>query len=56
VINWATSDPFWQANILSTKKLREKFDQLAAKMNGKSTAQQLKTRNSERPVNLADWF
>jgi hypothetical protein len=32
VISWATSDPFWQPNILSMGKLREKFDQLEAKM------------------------
>lgn len=27
-INYATSDPFWRANILSMTKLREKYDQL----------------------------
>jgi hypothetical protein len=32
VARWATRDPFWMANILSTKKLRDKFDQLQAKM------------------------
>jgi len=32
VIRWCQNDSFWQANILSTKKLREKFDQLAIKM------------------------
>ena len=32
VIRWCQKDSFWQANILSTKKLREKFDQLAIKM------------------------
>ncbi len=32
VIRWCQKDPFWQANILSTRKLREKFDQLALKM------------------------
>lgn len=31
VIDFATSDSFWQANILSAKKLREKFDTLEAK-------------------------
>ncbi|MCU4959840.1 hypothetical protein OB990_27065 [Bacillus cereus] len=28
VIDWCQADPFWQGNILSAKKLREKFDQL----------------------------
>jgi hypothetical protein len=32
VIRWCQSDTFWQSNILSTKKLREKFDQLFIKM------------------------
>jgi len=32
VIRWCQKDPFWQVNILSTRKLREKFDQLALKM------------------------
>ena len=32
VIRWCQSDPFWLVNILSTKKLREKFDQLWLKM------------------------
>lgn len=31
VIEWCQRDSFWQSNILSTKKLREKFDQLNAK-------------------------
>jgi hypothetical protein len=31
VIDFATSDTFWQANILSAGKLREKFDTLDAK-------------------------
>jgi hypothetical protein len=32
VIRWSQKDSFWQANILSTKKLREKYDQLTMKM------------------------
>lgn len=31
LILWATQDPFWKGNILSTRKLREKFDQLWSK-------------------------
>ena len=33
MIEWATADEFWRANILSMSKLREKFDQLKAKAN-----------------------
>ncbi len=30
LVNWCQKDSFWKANILSTSKLRDKFDQLAA--------------------------
>lgn len=33
-IEWSQTDEFWQGNILSMTKLREKFDQLTVKMNG----------------------
>ncbi len=33
VIRWCQHDSFWMNNILSTNKLREKFDQLVLKMN-----------------------
>lgn len=32
VIQWCQADPFWQANIRSGKKLREKYDTLEAQM------------------------
>jgi hypothetical protein len=32
VIRWCQNDTFWQNNILSTRKLKEKFDQLFLKM------------------------
>lgn len=35
VIDWATSDSFWQANILSPGKLRKQFDTLQAQMSRK---------------------
>lgn len=35
VIDWCQADSFWQGNILSAKKLREKFDQLTIQMNSK---------------------
>lgn len=37
VIDWCQKDNFWQNNILSADKLREKFDQLQSKMNSAST-------------------
>ncbi|PEB19692.1 replication protein [Bacillus toyonensis] len=38
VIDWCQADPFWQGNILSAKKLREKFDQLTIQMKSKKGA------------------
>lgn len=35
VIDWCQADPFWQGNILSPRKLREKFDQLTIQMKSK---------------------
>lgn len=32
VIAWCQDNDFWQDNILSTKKLRDQFDQLSMKM------------------------
>jgi hypothetical protein len=28
VLRWVLNDPFWQSNVLSPRKLRERFDQL----------------------------
>lgn len=52
IINWIfTSNDknalFWQSNILSIKKLREKFDQLALQM--KQSTQKQEVSNSNRP-------
>ena len=44
VINWSQKDNFWQANILSTKKLREKFDTLVAQIK----------RNVDKKKNISD--
>lgn len=44
VIKWCQSDDFWQNNILSTKKLREKFPQLLLKMNGERNGKSNKSR------------
>ncbi|MBA4274052.1 MAG: hypothetical protein C0436_00200 [Alphaproteobacteria bacterium] len=34
VIRWAKADPFWKANIIAGKKLREQFPKLIARMGG----------------------
>ncbi len=45
VIKWACSDSFWRANIHSPDKLREKFDQLTAKMENEAR----KARTASKP-------
>lgn len=48
VFKWANQDNFWQTNILSPAKLREKFDQLSIKANQQSEQKQPKrTRGDE---------
>lgn len=43
VIDWVTADPFWQVNVLSAKKLREKFPDLALRMKARGSAQRSQT-------------
>lgn len=50
VIDFATKDSFWQANILSAKSLREKFDQLQAKMKQKPTVKSLEEHKKQKEV------
>lgn len=40
VIDWTTSHSFWKSNILSASKLREKFQDLAIKMNSTKPKQE----------------
>jgi hypothetical protein len=42
VIRWCQADNFWQNNILSTGKLREKFDALMLKAGGSVQTKQTK--------------
>ncbi len=42
VMDWVTKDPFWKTNVLSAKKLRDKFSELAIKMNA--------TKNQSKPL------
>lgn len=50
VLRWSQADPFWQANILSGAKLREKFDQLDLKMKGQNDGTR-PTANRQNPRN-----
>ena len=52
VIQWSQRDSFWQGNILSTKKLREKYDQLTMKM--KSVKQSDKQPNRPKGFDAID--
>lgn len=38
VIRWCQKDPFWWKNVLSTEKLRDKFERLEAEMEEKKTS------------------
>jgi phage replication O-like protein O len=51
VMDWVTQDPFWKTNVLSAKKLREKFGELAIKM---KTVQKPKQTNQPRPKDTRD--
>lgn len=42
LIDWCQNDNFWKANILSTGKLREKFDQLVMQIKSKREEEQPK--------------
>ena len=54
-IRWAQSDPFWRANILSPRKLREKYEQMRLQASrgatrGASAAQHDRAAMTGRPV------
>lgn len=44
VIRWCQADPFWRNNVLSTRKLREKFGQLYLKMKEHKNGRETKSR------------
>lgn len=48
VIDWATTDSFWQANILSPKKLRQHYAELAIKMSAKRPAASVSGTGNEK--------
>lgn len=61
VMNWVTEDSFWRTNILSAKKLRDKFPELAIKMNAEqkksqSTPSSRKPDPRDREIALQQWI
>lgn len=54
VIDWCQDDDFWKLNILSTKKLREKFDQLYVKMTGGNKRGQMSNATRRTLRNLEE--
>ncbi|WDV94201.1 hypothetical protein [Brevibacillus parabrevis] len=54
VIDWVTSDSFWKTNVLSAKKLRDKFGELALKMKvSAKPKQQVKPKADPRNKDIA---
>ena len=53
VIKWSQTDEFWQNNIISTQKLRDKFDQLKMKMESENA--KFKTNNKYTGLNEKDY-
>lgn len=47
IIDWSTSDPFWSKNILSPKKLRDKYTDLGIKMHAASSQQNKSGKNEK---------
>lgn len=57
VMDWVTQDPFWKTNVLSAKKMREKFMELAIKM--KSQKEPIKPKQADHRDNeiaLQKWI
>ncbi|WP_068775806.1 hypothetical protein [Paenibacillus sp. FJAT-26967] len=57
VMDWVVQDSFWRTNIMSAKKLREKFPQLVLKMNSSKPAgksdKEIDARNKQIEYNNA---
>ncbi|MFJ7839887.1 hypothetical protein ACIQXG_10430 [Lysinibacillus sphaericus] len=49
VMDWVTQDSFWKTNVLSAKKLRERFMELAIKMNADKKPSQPKQKPQYDP-------
>lgn len=49
VMDWVTQDSFWKTNVLSARKLREKFMELAIKMKAQQQPKQFKQQPQADP-------
>ena len=49
LIDWIAADPFWQQNVLSPKKLREKYADLCIKMAAEGGKNEINGRGPENP-------
>lgn len=60
VMDWVTEDSFWRTNVLSAKKLREKFMELAIKMNSEKKPVQPKQKpqfdSRDKEIELQRWI
>lgn len=60
VMDWVTEDSFWRTNVLSAKKLREKFMELAIKMSGEKKPVQQKQQKQfdsrDKEIELQKWI
>jgi hypothetical protein len=56
VIDFATTDTFWQSNILSTKKLREKFDTLYIQATKPRSNNQGKSKLQKQIDDCDEWL
>jgi len=58
MIKWSQADVFWSGVILSPKKLREKYDQMAAKANAEAR-EQAQPKSYGKPTRVEakpDWL
>lgn len=60
VMDWVTKDDFWRTNVLSAKKFREKFGELAIKMNSsmrpKKPVQQQRPDPRDKDIEFQRWI
>lgn len=58
VMDWVTENSFWRTNVLSAKKLREKFLELAIKMNAEKKPSQPKQQydSRDKEIKLQQWI
>lgn len=59
VIDWVTADSFWKTNVLSAKKLREKFGELALKMKASHDSRQSSKKKPDprdKEIALQKWI